>query len=72
MQEGSIQQVVYRQTTAGLFYALGATPVAAALNSIFQMGITWLNTSEDEFEGHIELIVTKPDGTTVAPEAVMS
>ncbi|GAI83241.1 unnamed protein product [marine sediment metagenome] len=69
--EGSIQQVVYRQTTAGLFYALGAIPVSAELNSIFQMGITWLNTSEDEFEGHIELIVTKPDGTTVTPEAVM-
>lgn len=70
--EGSIQQVIFRQTTAGLFYALPTTPVSAELNSIFQMGITWLNTSEHRFKGHIELIVTKPDGTTVTPAAVMN
>lgn len=71
MQEGSITQVIYRTTTTGLFYALPATAVAAELNSIFQLGITWLNTSEEAFQGHIELVITKPDGTTVTLNDVM-
>lgn len=71
MQEGTITQVIYRTTTTGLFYALPAEAVAAELNSIFQLGITWLNTSEEAFHGHIELIVTKPDGTTVTLNDVM-
>ncbi|MBA7624871.1 hypothetical protein ES703_32285 [subsurface metagenome] len=70
-QEGSITQVIYRTTTTGLFYALPATPVAVELNSIFQLGITWLNTSEEAFQGHIELVITKPDGTTVTLNDVM-
>ncbi|GAJ04975.1 unnamed protein product, partial [marine sediment metagenome] len=50
MAEGSITQVIYRTTTTGLFYALPAAPVAAELNSIFQLGITWQNTSEEAFQ----------------------
>ncbi len=69
--EGLIQQVIYRTTTTGLFYALPAAAVAAELNSIFQIGITWQNTSEEAFQGHIELVITKPDGTTVTPDDVM-
>ena len=69
--EGVIQQVIYRTTATGLFYALPAAPVAAELNSTFQLGVTWLNTSEEAFQGHIELIVTKPDGTTVTLSDVM-
>lgn len=68
---GLIQQVIYRMTTTGLFYALPATPVAATLNSIFQLGITWQNTSEEAFQGHVAVIITKPDGTTVTPDDVM-
>ncbi|MBA7682213.1 hypothetical protein ES703_90560 [subsurface metagenome] len=71
MQEGAITQVIYRITTTGLFYALPAAPIAAELNSIFQLGITWLNTSEEAFQGHIELVITKPDGTTVTLNDVM-
>ncbi|GAI65261.1 unnamed protein product, partial [marine sediment metagenome] len=71
MQEGTITQVIYRTTTTGLFYALPATPVAVELNSIFQLGITWLNTSEEAFQGHIELVITKLDGTTVTLNDVM-
>ena len=69
--EGHIQQVIYRMTTTGLFYALPAAPVTAILNSIFQLGITWQNTSEEAFQGHIALVITKPDGTTVTPDDVM-
>lgn len=69
--EGVIQQVIYRTTTTGLFYALPAEAVAVELNSIFQLGITWLNTSEEAFQGHIELVITKPDGTTVTLNDVM-
>ena len=71
MAEGSITQVIYRTTTTGLFYALPAAPVAAELNSIFQLGVTWQNTSDAAFQGHIELVVTKPDGTTVTLDDVM-
>lgn len=71
MQEGIIQQVIYRITATGLFYALGVTPVSAALNSILQLGITWQNTSDAAFQGHVELVVTKPDGTTVTLDDVM-
>ena len=71
MAEGSITQVIYRTTTTGLFYALPAAPVAAELNSILQLGITWQNTSEEAFQGHIELVITKPDGTTVTLDDVM-
>ncbi|GAH18040.1 unnamed protein product, partial [marine sediment metagenome] len=53
--EGMITQIIYRTTTTGLFYALPAEPVAAELNSILQMGVTWQNTSEEAFQGHIEL-----------------
>ncbi|GAH79652.1 unnamed protein product, partial [marine sediment metagenome] len=71
MQEGIIQQVIYRTTATGLFYALGVTPAAVALNSILQLGITWQNTSDAAFHGHVELVVTKPDGTTVTLSDVM-
>ncbi len=71
MQEGTITQVIYRGTTTGLFYALPATPLPAELNSIVQLGITWLNTSDAAFNGHIELVITKPDGTTVTLNDVM-
>ena len=71
MQEGTITQVIYRTTTTGLFYALPAAAITAELNSIFQLGITWLNTSEEAFQGHIELVITKPDGTTVTLNDVM-
>ncbi|GAJ09210.1 unnamed protein product [marine sediment metagenome] len=71
MQEGTITQVIYRGTTTGLFYALPATPLAAELNSIVQLGITWLNTSDAAFNGHIQLVITKPDGTTVTLDDVM-
>lgn len=71
MQEGSITQVIYRTTATGLFYALPATPVTAELNSIVQLGITWQNTSDAAFHGHIELVITKPDGTTVTLNDVM-
>ncbi|GAI69628.1 unnamed protein product [marine sediment metagenome] len=70
-QEGAITQVIYRTTTTGLFYALPAAAVTVELNSIFQLGITWLNTSEEAFQGHIELVITKPDGTTVTLSDVM-
>jgi len=71
MAEGSIQQVIYRTTTTGLFYALPEVPIAAELNSIVQLGITWQNVSDAAFEGHVQLVVTKPDGTTVTLDDVM-
>jgi len=71
MIEGIIQQVIYRTTATGLFYALGAIPVVAELNSILQLGITWQNNSDAAFNGHIELVITKPNGTTVTLDDVM-
>ena len=70
--EGMVQQVIYRTTTTGLFYALPIEGVSAEVNSIVQLGITWQNTSEGVFNGHVALVITKPDGTTITPDDVMN
>lgn len=46
------------------------TPPTVPYETAFHLAVGWLNQSEEAICGHVELTVTRPDGTKITPLAV--
>jgi hypothetical protein len=67
---GSIQQVLYWYE--GLASWVGLDPNAppqVPQGTAFYLAVGWVNQSNVNITGHVEVIITKPDGTQVTPAA---
>ena len=58
----TIQYNVLGGAVGSTWYTLGVIPPAVSLNTSFALAVTWENTGDEAFDGHIALSVTDPNG----------
>ena len=58
----TIQYNVLGGAVGSTWYTLGVIPPTVSLNTSFALAVTWENTGDEAFDGHIALSVTDPNG----------
>lgn len=67
---GSIDALLYwYRGLAGWARLDSASPPLVPLGTDFYLGVAWVNESGAPIRGHVDLTVTRPDGTAVALSA---
>lgn len=69
---GSITGMLYWYEGLDDWQALPAEPLVLPLNTALHLAPSWLNESAEPISGHIQLTVTKPDGSEVTPTDVLN
>lgn len=69
---GSIVGLLYWYEGLAGWTQLGETPPTVPFGTSFHLAPQWLNQSAEAISGHIELTITKPDGTKVTLNDVLN
>lgn len=69
---GSISGFLYWYEGLANWVQLTETPPTVPVGTAFHPAVQWLNQGAEAVCGHIELTITKPDGTKVTPNDVLN
>lgn len=59
-----VQYNLFGGAVGSVWNDLGLTVPSVAINTSYALAVTWQNNGDEDFHGHISVVVTKPDGTT--------
>ena len=69
---GSIVGFFYWYEGLASWEQLGETPPSVPIGTAFNLAVLWQNQSVEAISGHVELTITKPDGTKVTPNDILN